>query len=94
MVSFPPALALPQIRAAAGAGGRLAPESFRTARPSPAAAPRPSRVLPSGPELVPLQIRFFLLQNRAGKTRLSKWYVTVEESEKRKIETEVFKLIS
>ncbi len=40
------------------------------------------------------QIRFFLLQNRAGKTRLSKWYVTVEEPEKRKIETEVFKLIS
>ncbi|KAA0147583.1 hypothetical protein FNF27_06259 [Cafeteria roenbergensis] len=39
-------------------------------------------------------IRFFLLQNRAGKTRLSKWYVTVEEPEKRKIETEVFKLIS
>ena len=35
------------------------------------------------------QIRFFLLQNRQGKTRLSKWYVAIEEADKRKIEGEV-----
>lgn len=33
-----------------------------------------------------------LLQNRQGKTRLSKWYVDVEEEEKRKIEGEVYRL--
>eukprot|EP01138_Halocafeteria_seosinensis_P014480 gb/GECG01014783.1/.p1 GENE.gb/GECG01014783.1/~~gb/GECG01014783.1/.p1 ORF type:complete len:146 (+),score=16.06 gb/GECG01014783.1/:1-438(+) len=37
-------------------------------------------------------IRFFLLQNRQGKTRLSKWYVDVPEEEKRKIEGEVYRL--
>ena len=40
------------------------------------------------------QIRFFLLQNRQGKTRLSKWYVDVEEEEKRKIESEVHRMIT
>jgi AP-2 complex subunit sigma-1 len=39
-------------------------------------------------------IRFFLLQNRAGKTRLSKWYVAVEEAEKRKIEGDVHRLVT
>ena len=41
-----------------------------------------------------LQVRFFLLQNRQGKTRLSKWYVAIEESDKRKIESEVHRLIT
>ena len=41
-----------------------------------------------------LQIRFFLLQNRQGKTRLSKWYVAIEDSEKRKIENEVHRLVT
>lgn len=41
-----------------------------------------------------LQIRFFLLQNRQGKTRLSKWYVAIEESEKRKIENEVHRMVT
>lgn len=41
-----------------------------------------------------LQIRFFLLQNRQGKTRLSKWYVAIEEAEKRKIENEVHRLVT
>lgn len=40
------------------------------------------------------QIRFFLLQNRQGKTRLSKWYVAIEETEKRKIENEVHRLVT
>ncbi len=39
-------------------------------------------------------IRFFLLQNRQGKTRLSKWYVAVEEEEKRKIENEVHRIVT
>ena len=41
-----------------------------------------------------MTIRFFLLQNRQGKTRLSKWYVAVEESDKRKIESEVHRLVT
>lgn len=40
------------------------------------------------------QIRFLLLQNRQGKTRLSKWYVPVEEEEKRRIEVEVHRLVT
>ena len=39
-------------------------------------------------------IRFFLLQNRQGKTRLSKWYVAVDESDKTKIEGEVHRLVT
>lgn len=39
-------------------------------------------------------IRFFLLQNRIGKTRLSKWFVSVEEEEKRRIEGEVYKIVT
>lgn len=38
-------------------------------------------------------IRFILLQNRAGKTRLAKYYVPVSDSEKRKLEYEVHRLI-
>ena len=41
-----------------------------------------------------MTVRFFLLQNRQGKTRLSKWYVAIEESDKRKIENEVHRLIT
>ncbi|KAH7692563.1 Adaptor protein complex sigma subunit protein [Dioscorea alata] len=33
-------------------------------------------------------IRFILLQNRQGKTRLAKYYVPLEESEKHKVEYE------
>lgn len=51
------------------------------------------------------QIRFFLLQNRQGKTRLSKWYVppptqtqsgttTSAELEKVRIEAEVHRLVT
>lgn len=35
------------------------------------------------------QIRFILLQNRQGKTRLAKYYVPLEDSEKHKVEYEV-----
>ena len=36
-----------------------------------------------------MQIRFILLQNRQGKTRLAKYYVPLEDSEKHKVEYEV-----
>mmetsp|Transcript_5869 Transcript_5869/g.12762 ORF Transcript_5869/g.12762 Transcript_5869/m.12762 type:complete len:151 (-) Transcript_5869:161-613(-) len=47
-------------------------------------------------------IRFFLLQNRQGKTRLSKWYVpppttpggSTPEAEKVRIESEVHRLVT
>eukprot|EP00747_Dinoflagellata_sp_TGD_P165956 gnl/TRDRNA2_/TRDRNA2_188033_c0_seq1.p1 gnl/TRDRNA2_/TRDRNA2_188033_c0~~gnl/TRDRNA2_/TRDRNA2_188033_c0_seq1.p1 ORF type:complete len:143 (-),score=36.26 gnl/TRDRNA2_/TRDRNA2_188033_c0_seq1:151-579(-) len=38
-------------------------------------------------------IRFILLQNRQGKTRLSKWYVPFNISEKFRIETEIHKAV-
>ncbi|KAF8107786.1 hypothetical protein N665_0117s0054 [Sinapis alba] len=39
------------------------------------------------------EIRFILLQNRQGKTRLAKYYVPLEESEKHKVEYEVHRLV-
>ena len=41
----------------------------------------------------PVQIRFILLQNRQGKTRLAKYYVPLEDSEKHKVEYEVSLLV-
>lgn len=38
-------------------------------------------------------IRFILLQNRAGKTRLAKYYAPVPDSEKRKLEYEIHRLV-
>ena len=39
-------------------------------------------------------IRFFLLQNKQGKTRLSKWYITPpDDSERVKIEADVNRII-
>jgi AP-2 complex subunit sigma-1 len=38
-------------------------------------------------------IRFILLQNRAGRTRLSKYYVPIEEKERRKLEYEIHRLV-
>jgi AP-2 complex subunit sigma-1 len=38
-------------------------------------------------------IRFILLQNRAGKTRLAKYYVPIPDSEKRKLEYEIHRLV-
>lgn len=38
-------------------------------------------------------IRFFLLQNRHGKTRLAKYYTAVADDEKRRLEHEVSRLV-
>lgn len=39
-------------------------------------------------------IRFILLQNRAGKTRLAKYYIPLDDSEKHSLEYEVHRLIA
>ena len=39
-------------------------------------------------------IRYILLQNRAGKTRLAKYYIPMEDQEKHTLEHEVHKLIA
>lgn len=39
-------------------------------------------------------IRWFLLQNRAGRTRLAKYYVPVDDEAKRRTEYDVFKALS
>lgn len=38
-------------------------------------------------------IRFILLQNRAGKTRLAKYYAPIPDAEKRKLEYEIHRLV-
>ncbi len=64
--------------------------------PLPAPLPPPRPFLPPlrPPCPRPFQIRFFLLQNRQGKTRLSKWYVAIDEADKRRIEGEVHRLVT
>ena len=39
-------------------------------------------------------IRYLLLQNKQGKTRLSKWYLPVDFEEQSRLEMEIFKLVS
>ena len=43
--------------------------------------------------LCPLQIRFILLQNRQGRTRLAKYYVPLDDGEKRKLEQDIHRLV-
>ena len=39
-------------------------------------------------------IRFFLLQNKVGKTRLSKYYSPFTDDEKRRMEAEIHRLVT
>ena len=39
-------------------------------------------------------IRFILLQNRQGKTRLSRWYIPFNSAEKNKVESEIHRAVS
>ncbi|KAG6699445.1 hypothetical protein I3842_08G067400 [Carya illinoinensis] len=48
----------------------------------------PSCSLLNFPLIIGRMIRFILLQNRQGKTRLAKYYVPLEDSEKHKVEYE------
>ena len=38
-------------------------------------------------------MKFVILQNKQGRTRLSKWYITINEDEKIKIQNEVYRTI-
>ncbi|KAG6699446.1 hypothetical protein I3842_08G067400 [Carya illinoinensis] len=53
----------------------------------------PSCSLLNFPLIIGRMIRFILLQNRQGKTRLAKYYVPLEDSEKHKVEYEVHRLV-
>lgn len=40
-----------------------------------------------------IQIKFIILQNKQGRTRLSKWFFNINDEDKMKIEKEIFRTI-
>ena len=42
---------------------------------------------------VNIKVKFVILQNKQGRTRLSKWYININEEEKIKIQNEVYRTI-
>ena len=43
--------------------------------------------------LINLKVKFVILQNKQGRTRLSKWYIIINEEEKIKIQNEEYQLL-
>ena len=71
-----------------GVEGVTATAAWASLAPSPT-HPDP-RSFPVGSNV---QIRFLLLQNRQGKTRLAKYYVPLDDDEKRQLEFEVHRTV-
>ena len=42
---------------------------------------------------IKIKVKFVILQNKQGRTRLSKWYININEEEKIKIQNEVYRTI-
>lgn len=67
--------------------------SLSLGRPSPPLLGSEVHLASASSSFFPAMIRFILLQNRQGKTRLAKYYIPLEDSEKHKLEYEVHRLV-